>query len=119
ATPDDVAAGRAVFSLRDGPDAQVRVVAMKLTPAIARWKSLKQFPLREPRPREWPKANEKWDDMPKEEFDREGLIWQAEEVMIGGKWRRYYGFIGNHIIAKVPAEEIELIEHFSAAHPRG
>ncbi len=50
--------------------------------------------------------------LPRESFDREGRIWQAEEVLIQGRWKRFYGFVGNHIIAKVPAEDIELLEDF-------
>jgi hypothetical protein len=55
--------------------------------------------------------------LPVERFDREGLIWQAEEVLQEGRWRRFYGFVGNHIIAKVPAEEIQVLERFGPAHP--
>jgi hypothetical protein len=33
----------------------------------------------------------------------------VEERMEGGKWKHYYGFVGRHIVAKVPAEEIELV----------
>jgi hypothetical protein len=122
ATPEDVAAGRAIFSLRDKPGAQVRVVPLKPYPSVARWKTLKQFLLREPGVMEWPKdentADRKvWAGLPKEPFDREGLIWQAEEVQREGKWHRYYGFVGNHMIAKVPAEEIEILDRFSPAHP--
>jgi hypothetical protein len=122
ATAEDVAASRAIFSLRDRPDAQVRIVPLEPYPHIARWNTLKQFPLRVPGVMEWPKdrtaADKKvWASLPKEPYDREGLIWQAEEVLLDGKWRRYYGFIGNHVIAKVPAEEIDLLDDFSPAHP--
>ena len=43
-------------------------------------------------------------------FDQEGCLWQAEERSEGAKWKRYYGFVGSHIVAKVPAEEIELTD---------
>ena len=36
-----------------------------------------------------------------------GTVWQAEEAREGGKWRRYYGFLGRHVRAQVPADEIE------------
>jgi hypothetical protein len=36
---------------------------------------------------------------------------------VGGRWRSYYGSVGNHIVAKVPAEEIEVLERFGPAHP--
>ena len=122
AMPADVAAGRAIFSLRDRPDRQVRIVPTKPYPSIARWKTLKQYPLREPNVMEWLNDKEAqdpkvWERLPKELFDREGLIWQAEEVLLDGTWRRYYGFVGNHIISKVPADEIELLDRFSPAHP--
>ena len=38
-------------------------------------------------------------------FDQEGEIWQAEEALVEGVWRRYYGFVGRHVVAGVPAEE--------------
>ena len=89
AMPEDVAAGRAIFSLRDRPDAQVRIVSIKPLPSIARWKTLKQFPLRDlahgvaqGQRSSDPKV---WERLPEELFDREGLIWQAEEVLLDGK----------------------------------
>src|SRR6185503_15591563 len=36
-----------------------------------------------------------------------GIVWQAEEAREDGRWRRYYGFVGRHARARVPAEEIE------------
>ena len=115
ATAEDVAAGRAVFSLRDS--GQVRVVAVKPFPSNARWKTLKEFRLREPVPIFPPQSPvdlsvERINASSRESFDREGRIWQAEEVLIQGRWKRFYGFVGNHIIAKVPAEDIELLEDF-------
>lgn len=118
ATPEDVAAGRAIFSLRGRANAQVRIAQMKRLPCIARWKSLKQFPLREPRSLEWPENGPTANHLPQEAFDREGLVWQAEETLVDGRWHCYYGFVGNHTISKVPAEDIEILEHFSAAFPR-
>jgi hypothetical protein len=122
ATVEDVTAGRAIFSLRGQENAQVRIVPLKRQPSIARWKTLKQFPLLEPSVMEWPSDKDTndekaWARLPKEPFDREGLIWQAEEVLVDGQWHRYYGFVGNHVIAKVPAEEIEILDRFSPAHP--
>lgn len=37
-----------------------------------------------------------------------GWVWQAEELLQNGQWRRFYGFVGPHEIVKIPAEEIEL-----------
>ena len=38
-------------------------------------------------------------------------------MLLDGKWRRFYGFVGNHIIARVPAAEIEILDDSSPAHP--
>jgi hypothetical protein len=35
-----------------------------------------------------------------------GKVWQAEEVLIDGRWQRYYGFQGRYQLEKVPASEI-------------
>jgi hypothetical protein len=123
ATAADVSAGHATFSLLDHDGNQVRVVPLKPYPHIARWKTLKKFPFRTPGAMEWPKdrssrGQKVWESLPKELYDREGLVWQAEEVLRDGKWQRYYGFVGNHVIAKVPAEEIELLDEYSPAHPQ-
>ena len=40
------------------------------------------------------------------DYDQQGVVWQAEEIKINGAWKRYYGFVGPHCIANVPAEEI-------------
>jgi hypothetical protein len=124
AAAEDVAAGRAIFSLRDRAGTQVRVVPLKPFPSIARWRTLEQFRLRNPAiilppgpPVRY--SVEKLKALPHESFDREGRVWQAEEVLIDGRWRRFYGFVGNHVIAKVPAEELEFLDCFSEAHPNG
>jgi hypothetical protein len=118
ATAGDVAAGRAIFSLGDRPDAQVRTVELKPYPAIGRWKTLQQFRLARPLAIVPPTAKEPLDEQaykrfPQEVYDREGYLWQAEEIQVGGKWQRYYGFVGAHVIAKVPGEEIELLDKFT------
>jgi hypothetical protein len=40
-------------------------------------------------------------------YDNKGRVWQAEEVFEDGNWKRYYGFVGGHRIARAPAAEIE------------
>lgn len=40
-------------------------------------------------------------------FAQRGLVWQAEEVREGPRWRRYYGFVGRHAMTRVPAEELD------------
>jgi hypothetical protein len=40
-------------------------------------------------------------------YENQGHVWQAEEGFIDGKWQRFFGFVGDHIIARAPGEEIE------------
>ena len=42
-------------------------------------------------------------------FQQRGWIWQAEELLQNGQWRRFYGFVGPRAIIKVPAVEITLV----------
>ena len=49
----------------------------------------------------------RWGNFDEIKHDRRGLVWQAEERDENGKPQRYYGFVGFHIIARVPAEEID------------
>ena len=121
ATAADVAAGRAIFSLRGRSDVRARVVALKPFPSIGRWTTFRQFRLKEPVPlipagTRLPMDQRTYKSFPLESYDREGFLWQAEEVQVDGKWHRYYGYVGHHIIAKVPAEEIELLSDFTYAH---
>lgn len=44
-----------------------------------------------------------------------GYIWQAEEIYDGRKWVRYYGYVGPHSLAKVPASEIQITDYRAAA----
>ncbi len=41
-----------------------------------------------------------------------GPAWQAEEVLVDGKWERYFGVLGNGVPVKVPASEIDLSGNF-------
>lgn len=41
--------------------------------------------------------------------DREGWVWQAEEIAERDGTRRFFGFVGAHRIARVPAEQVEFI----------
>jgi len=96
ATPEEEAGGRAIFSLPPG----ARLLPIKPFPLRVRWTELKVeadvlFP-------------------PETAQDlltaQKGLVWQAEEVLKNGRWRRYYGFVGQHVVARVPAEEIEILD---------
>lgn len=102
ATDADVAATTAIFSLRGG---LVRVVPMPNWPAKAKWTTFKDYPVQIQGETDIKGVTKYYDD-----FLNEGFIWQAEEIEINGKWIRYYGFVGPHIIAKVPANQIELIK---------
>jgi hypothetical protein len=79
ATWTDVREGRAIFSL----DGETRVVPLERFPSQGTWKT-----------------------KPKE--DQHVRIWQAEEVLVNGVWRRYYGVVARHRLARVPAEEIHV-----------
>ena len=101
ATPEDVRRGDAVFSLAG--QGTVRVCKMPRLPLAARWTTQTDYPV----------LRDEWDDAAGRlkkilvGYDRDGIVWQAEELQSGGRWRRYYGFVGCHGLAKVPAEEIE------------
>jgi hypothetical protein len=41
------------------------------------------------------------------EILQDGWVWQAEEVRMGDRWQRVYGFVGRHDVAAVPAEEVD------------
>ncbi len=88
ATRADVQAGRAIFSLEGEGDGEVRRVALPSLPIRAKWNV--------PAVDDAPAAVE------------EGLVWQAEEIRRGNQWERYYGFVGRHVIARVPAGSIDL-----------
>jgi hypothetical protein len=103
ATKADVEAGTAIFAF--DASLQPRVVKMDRWPTPAKWTTLTKFV----------ELSQVFDEKTGEgkvvsEPDQEGVIWQAEEVLENGQWKRYYGFVGHHIIAKVPADEIELLK---------
>lgn len=97
ATENDVKQALAIFSL--GTSSPVRQVPLDPLPRPARWITLKDFPITEP--------SATPDAEPKVTYQQDGFVWQAEEVQQNGEWVRYYGFVGRHIIARVPASEIE------------
>ncbi len=111
ATAKEVADGRAVFSL-EGEGAEVRRIALPSFPIAGRWTKLEVFP-------DDPSGARVFDNKGKNRATIEpmqtGRVWQTEEVREGGGWRRYYGFVGRHTLARVPAEEVE----FPAGWQRG
>ena len=103
ATADDVAQGRAIFSLV-GPGAEVRRVALPSYPIVAQWTKLEIFPDEFYISRTF---DAKGHARPNIEGLQTGRVWQAEEIREGDRWRRVYGFVGRHALTRVPAEEIE------------
>ncbi len=100
ATAEDVREGRAIFSLAGA--GKVRVCKLPALPARAKWLAYKGAV----------RVVAKWDARKKKttyssEHDQDGVVWQAEEVWKDGKWVRYYGFVGRHVVAKAPAAEVE------------
>jgi hypothetical protein len=99
ATPEDVGKGLAIFSLP--LEANARVWAMPKYGAGARWLAIKDFSHNaghsDATGRQWITA----------EYENTGRVWQAEEGFIDGTWQRFFGFTGDHCIARAPAEEIE------------
>jgi hypothetical protein len=105
ATADDVAEGRAIFSLA-GQGAEARRVALPTFPIDARWTKLEVFPDDPPIIRTY---DAEGNEMPAIAELQTGRVWQAEEVRQGDRWRRYYGFVGRHALTRVAAEEIEFV----------
>jgi hypothetical protein len=90
----------AVFSLEG--EGERRVWKLPDFPLYARWPALKKYPYASYSADAQTGEQKTWTA-----FHNEGLVWQAEEVLKDGQWKRYYGIVGPHEITKVPAEEIE------------
>jgi hypothetical protein len=100
ATRQDVEAGKAVFSLEG--EGETRVVRLPDWPAEARWVTLQDVPYEE-RVAD-PRTGKV---QARVAYQRDGQVYQAEEVWKDGEWHRYYGFVGSHQVARVPASEVE------------
>jgi hypothetical protein len=111
ATEKDVAAGRAIFTL--GTEHPVRQVPLAPLGREAIWFTSRAEPFQQTVGNQQVIA-----------YDNRGRLWQAEEVQIDGRWRRYYGFVSAHGIAKVSAEELEFgtnylhSKHWPGLEPR-
>jgi hypothetical protein len=105
ATPEDVRSGDAVFALAG--QGKVQVYKLPAPPVAATWTTLKAYPfVADDLEHDWA------DSVPPKPkkivgYEQDGLVWQAEEQLADGRWHRYYGFVGCHGLAKVPAEEID------------
>ncbi len=106
ATREDVEAGRAIFSLAGQGTA--RILSLPDMPVNAKWLALKDYPTSQVVFD--PKTNQQTTVV---SYEQDGAVWQAEEVQVGGTWKRYFAFIGRHCLAKVPADEI----NFSYGEP--
>lgn len=92
ATNADVKAGRAIFTLEGLGES--RVWKMPRCPIPATWTTLKQFP------------KESADGSPA--FANYGHVLQAEELLVNGKWQRYFGWVTARGVAVAPAGEVDL-----------
>jgi hypothetical protein len=91
----DVAEARAIFS-HEVAGTKVRTVALSTYPQPGRWKKQTVTPDTSDH-----QSNVKSGD---------GYIFQAEDVRENGFWKRYYGFCGTHVLARIPASEIEFLK---------
>jgi hypothetical protein len=100
ATPQQVRAGEAIFSLAG--QGEVRTVRLPQWSLEACWTTLKEVPFVE-------QVEDLKTGRTKKVtgYQQSGRVLQAEEVQRGGVWRRYYGFAGSHRAARVSAEEVE------------
>ena len=90
-TAADVSAGRAIFSI-DAALAERRVWKLPQTPLAANWENLHT----------WKTSSFRSDPVTNTTTEssiwvQDGQIWQAEETLTNGKWRRWYGFVGRRI----------------------
>jgi hypothetical protein len=96
----DIRQVRAVFSL--AAPMRSRVYRLPSYPIRARWVTLKKYP----------EEHSAYDEETGRRsrvhgYEHDGYVWQAEELLRNGRWRRFYGFVGSHEVARVPAEAIE------------
>lgn len=113
ATAADVEAGRAIFSL-EGAGGEVRVVPLPEVPLRAAWATLEDSPrVYQTVPPTGVEPEVRHD------FDRSGRVWQAEEVRVGDRWERFFGFVGASTVGRAPAEEVEFSDTPYFAGPTG
>jgi hypothetical protein len=93
-TQRDVDRGAAVFTF-EGLGAS-HVWKLPACPIFCQWPSLKDYPF------------EGQSDPTRTNFNNYGYVCQAEELEVNGDWKRYFGFVCEHGVAVVPAEEVYL-----------
>lgn len=107
ATADDVKAGRAVFTLSDvAKGHRVRKWPAFRQPMEAKWITLKTHPRDDSRLSTDPKTGQAIVSVDRS-YEQGGTVYQAEEFKTDEEVRRFYGFVGQYDVARVPAEEIE------------
>jgi hypothetical protein len=107
ATADDVKAGRAVFTLSDvAKGHRVRKWAAFRQPMQSKWITLKTHPRDDSRMSTDPKTGQAIVSVDRS-YEQGGTVYQAEELVTDKEVRRFYGFVGQYDVARVPAEEIE------------
>jgi hypothetical protein len=94
ATPEDVERGAAVFTFEGL--GSTRAWKLPQCPIFCSWSSLKDYPFPG-------QTDSNWTN-----FDNFGYVCQAEEIEVSGEWKRYFGFVGKHGAAVVPAGEVYL-----------
>lgn len=101
ASSEDAAAGRAIFSLEG--KGECRIFKLPNYPFRANWTTLKDHRTLQHGVRE--------DGTMVDEtvYVQEGLIWQAEEALVDGKWQRFYGYAGCGHTTVVPSDEIQFV----------
>lgn len=103
ATRQDCNEGEAIFCLESQDEARVWQLptssASKEVKVVWRIPEEKHQTLKGPFIEGIPEAARKF-------LGDRGRVFQAEEVLEDGQWRRYFGFVGSYCVAKVPAEEI-------------
>ncbi|HET6251088.1 MAG TPA: hypothetical protein VFE47_25600 [Tepidisphaeraceae bacterium] len=112
ATKEDVAAHRAIFSLEG--IGERRLYKLPSIPAKGAWITLKKYPFDQ----QYFGVDGK--SGVNHMFLQDCWVWQAEEVKTANGWERYFGVVGPHEIAKVPAADIDLTDQFGwASLPNG
>lgn len=102
ATAEDVWAGRAIFAIEGA--AEVRRWPLPSRPMTARWTTLEIAPDDPGLAGSRVTAGK---PTAQTRMLQTGAVWQAEDAREGDRWRCHYGFVGRHVLARVPAEEVE------------
>lgn len=92
ATQQDVAEGEAVFTFEGLGRARVHPLPKKSLQAV--WTTLKDF------------SYQRSDGTT--EYENTGWVCQAEELLIDGKWKPYFGFVCEKGMGVAPASEVDL-----------